>query len=77
MVRTMKAQQPASEQDVAQATAKGMQQKIEDPLIDASFRDEHLQFLTNFAIPVRGDDRSDTGNAPRLRAAWCEPEADL
>jgi hypothetical protein len=50
MVRTMKAQQLAAEQDVAQAAAKGMQKQIEDQLIDASFRDELLQFLTNFAL---------------------------
>ncbi|MGE8165195.1 hypothetical protein ACQKRQ_34230 [Paraburkholderia sp. NPDC080076] len=50
MVRTMKAQRLAAEQDVAQAAAKGMQQQIEDQLIEASFRDELLQFLTNFAL---------------------------
>jgi hypothetical protein len=50
MVRQLKAQQLAAEQDVAQQASKGMQQKIEDQLTEAGFRDELLQFLTNFAL---------------------------
>jgi hypothetical protein len=50
MVRMMKAQQLAAEQEVAQAAAKGMQRKIEDQLIEASFRDDLLQFFTKFAL---------------------------
>ncbi|QGZ64357.1 hypothetical protein [Paraburkholderia acidisoli] len=50
MVRQLKAQQLAAEQDVAQQAAKGMQKVIEDQLIEASYRDELLQFLTNFAL---------------------------
>jgi hypothetical protein len=69
MVRTMKAQQLAAEQDVAQAAAKGMQQKIEDQLIDASFRDELLRFLTNFALYPHA---VMTGPTPEMRPvfAW-------
>ena len=39
----MTAQQLAAEQDVAQASARDIQQTIEDQLIEASFRDALLQ----------------------------------
>ncbi|MGF6599803.1 hypothetical protein P3T23_004537 [Paraburkholderia sp. GAS448] len=50
LVRQLKAQQLAAEQDIAQAASKAMQQRIEEQLVEASFRDELLMFLTNFAL---------------------------